>query len=142
MNWYGDISMNDDNTFELHVVNDKKNGYINSIKMSEAELKSKYPKIAIVKKEICMVEENSSNMVVLDIKVFEHIFPKDFKDSVKERMIKYDMEKLSNIIPNDMKNKFCLLFRGKVLASADSLEEIKESQSKYKNLDCTLYRPI
>ncbi|MCL5794740.1 MAG: hypothetical protein M1338_00020 [Patescibacteria group bacterium] len=91
--------------------------------------------------DVAMCTENSSLNVIVDPKIYTKIF-----GEVEMRMIQNAKDKISkidSIVPDHLKDKYCLIFGGKVFDYADTWEEIEKiREEKYPGLLMTTFMPI
>jgi hypothetical protein len=102
------------------------------------ELRRMFPKLAVLSNsKVVLMTEDQKMSIEIDPDSEE---AKTILTEVDYRMITSAKERF-NIVPENLKNKFCLLFCGRVWESADTLAEIEMLKFKYPHMLMTVYMP-
>lgn len=106
----------------------------------EKKLIQQFNQVKILSNGSVGVSMHDGLTIIVDPSIYSEIF-----GEVEMRMIEAGKERLAkidSIVPNGLKDKYCLIFGGKVFDHADTMEEIdKISKEKYPGLLMTTYKP-
>lgn len=107
------------------------------------DVQQMYPQFFVIKDKQCIGNAKQGDFIQIDLEADFPILQKLYPDhdglrSMKRKMRGYQKQPA---VPPEYKDKYCLLFGGKVVYSGDSKEDLIRERAKCPYLDYTEYIP-